>query len=537
MSKFDRMAKVAGPRATLTSPVRAVRRALTHEGGPAYTRDIKGELFLLAVTNMVGEDTFYDAAAERDERFRALLHAAVAEDADWVARFVPWLRNVANMRSASVVAAVEYVRAGGPFGRRVVDAALARADEPAEVLAYFTSRYGRALPQPLKRGVADAARRLYTQRSALKYDGLSRAWRMADVLDMTHVKPRDDAQSALFRYLLDRRHDRADVVVPESLPMIRANSQLQTLAVDERRALVNMVEEPAFADRLASAGMTWESLSGWLNGPMDKAAWEAVIPSMGYMALLRNLRNFDDAGVGDEVAAKVAAKLADPEEVARSRQFPYRFFSAYQAAPSLRWGYALEKALKSATANIPAFDGRTLVLVDTSASMSGRAFSRRSTMTPVTAAALFGVVMAKRGNAVDLHGFADGVFRHPVDRSASVLREVDRFTARVGEVGHGTRIAESLRATYRRHDRIVIVSDMQTFPDARVGSQFGAGHTTVALDAVPKRVPVYGFNLGGYRATVLDAGRGNRHEFGGLNDATFTMLNLLESRTSAGWPF
>src|SRR3954454_23405257 len=62
MGKFDRMQKQAGPGATLTSPVRAVRRALTHEGGPAYVRDVKGELFLLAVTNMVGEDTFYEAA-------------------------------------------------------------------------------------------------------------------------------------------------------------------------------------------------------------------------------------------------------------------------------------------------------------------------------------------------------------------------------------------------------------------------------------------------------------------------------------------
>jgi hypothetical protein len=539
MSKFDRMAKATGAAATLTSPVRAVRHARTHEGGDAYARDIKGELFLLAVTNMVGEDTFYEAAGERDERFRNLLRAAAADDAGWVARFVPWLRTTANMRSASVVAAVEYVRAGGPFGRAVVNSALARADEPAEALAYFTSRYGRALPQPLKRGVADAARRLYGERSALKYDGLGRAWRMADVLELTHAKPRTDAQSALFRWLLDRRHDRDDQVVPESLPMLRANAALQALSYDERRALVEAVAvDPPVADRLTAAGMTWEALSGWLNGPMDALAWQSVIPSMGYMALLRNLRNFDQAGVPDDVATNVAAKLADSGEVARSRQFPYRFVSAFEHAPSLRWGYALDRALEAATANIPVFPGRTLVLVDTSASMTHRAFSRRSTVTPVKAAAVFGVVMAKRGNAVDLHGFADGVFRHRVDASASVLTEVDRFTRRVGEVGHGTRIAEALRATYRRHDRVVIVSDMQTFPDR--GSHqawFGARYTGVAADAVPPSVPVYGFNLGGYRSTVLDSGIGNRHEFGGLNDATFTMLNLLESRMSAGWPF
>jgi hypothetical protein len=54
------------------------------------------------------------------------------------------------MRSASVVAAVEY---------------------------------GRALPQPLKRGIADAVRRLYGERAALKYDGMSRAWRMAGAVN------------------------------------------------------------------------------------------------------------------------------------------------------------------------------------------------------------------------------------------------------------------------------------------------------------------------------------------------------------------
>ena len=546
MGKFDRMQKHAGPFATLTSPVRAVTPARTHEGGPAYSRDVKSELFLLAVTNMVGEDTFYERADARDVRFRDLVHAATKEDADWAARFVPWLRNTANMRSASVVAAVEYIRAGGPFGRRVIDSAIARADEPAEALAYFTSRYGRALPQPVKRGVADAATRLYNERTALKYDGLSRAWRMADVIELTHAKPRDEAQSALFRWLLDRRHDRADAATPAPvLRMLHAHAELQALAPAERRALVEAGSVDAdVAARLTAAGMTWESLAGWLGGAMDRAAWEVVIPSMGYMALLRNLRNFDDAGVGDDVAARVAAKLADPDEVARSRQFPYRFVSAYDAAPSLRWAYALEKALEVATRNLPAFPGRTLVLVDTSASMSQRAFSRRSTMTPVKAAAVFGVALAKQGNAVDLYGFADGVFRHKMRRSASVLAEVERFVTRVGEVGHGTRIAESLRATYDGHDRVVVISDMQTFADSRmhVVGGMGARYTQVAVDpvagdSVPRSVPVYGFNLGGYRATVLDAGRGNRHEFGGLNDATFTMLQLLEQRESAGWPF
>ena len=47
---------------------------------------------------------------------------------------------------------------------------------------------------------------LDTQRAALKYDGGGHAWRMGDVLELTHPKPADAAQADLFAWLLDRRH-------------------------------------------------------------------------------------------------------------------------------------------------------------------------------------------------------------------------------------------------------------------------------------------------------------------------------------------
>jgi hypothetical protein len=137
--------------------------------------------------------------------------------------------------------------------------------------------------------------------------------------------------------------------------------------------------------------MTWEdALSlGGSRLPKDRL-WEAMIPSMGYMAKLRNLRNFDQAGVSDAVAATVAARLADPAEVARSRQLPMRFLSAYRAAPSLRWAYALETALQHALSNVPALAGRTLVLIDTSGSMNST-FSRDGALRCWDAAAVFGL--------------------------------------------------------------------------------------------------------------------------------------------------
>ncbi|KAB1979457.1 TROVE domain-containing protein [Streptomyces triticiradicis] len=69
---------------------------------------------------------------------------------------------------------------------------------------------------------------------------------------------------------------------------------------------------------------------------MDKAAWEAIIPSMGVMALARNLRNFDEAGVSDEVAARICARLTDSAVVNASCMFPFRWWAAYKHASFLR---------------------------------------------------------------------------------------------------------------------------------------------------------------------------------------------------------
>jgi hypothetical protein len=511
----------AAARRARTSPVTAVAdpTLTTHEGAPGFRRDPKGELFLLAVSNMVGEDTFYEQAGDRDRRFAELVARVAVDDLDWTRAFLAWLRSEANMRSASVVGALEAARAlvaaGVPGSRPIVASVLQRADEPGEALAYWISRHGRAVPKPVKRGIADAVVRLYRERSLLKYDSAQAGFRFGDVIELTHPVAGSPAQGDLFAHALDRRHDR-DKPIPESLPMLRARAALSAMPVEERRGVL----DPA---ALAAAGMTWEALAGWRQAPMDAAAWTAVIPSMGYMALLRNLRNFDEAGVGDDVAAAVAAKLADPAEVAASRQFPYRFLAAYEQAPSLRWSAVLDEALRLSLLNLPALHGTSLVLVDTSASMTGRAFSARSSMTPAKAAAVFGVVLAARAGA-DLYGFADGAFRHNVRRGANVIREVERFVARTGEVGHGTHIAHAIRATYRDHDRVFIISDMQTM-DAGTGQ------------AVPTKVPIYGFNLGGYRPAAMATGAGNRHEFGGLTDATFRMVPLLEAGRHGTWPW
>jgi hypothetical protein len=528
------MAKFSGtnrsPRLTnLDAPIRTRRtRVLTHERGAGYTRDAESDLFLLAATNMVGEDTFYEQVGARDARFADLVREVTVTNPTFIAGsdvdagkvgLAQYLRTTMLMRSAAVVMAAEYVAAGGAGGRSVVARALQRADEPAEMLGYWLTMHGRKLPMPVKRGIADAARRLYTERAALRYDGLTRRTRMADVIELTHPSPRDDKQSALFKYLLDRRHHDDAVADPTVLPMLAAAAALGEVPVEARREQLR--ERGAVA--LADAGFSWERLSGWLPGGMDAEAWEAVIPSMGVMALVRNLRNFDQAGIAETAINAVIAKLTDADEVAKARLFPYQVWAAYQHAPSDDWKRALGRTLDFTIANIPALDG-TLVVVDTSGSMQ-MPVSNRSRLQRVEVAAVMAMATAKRALDVDvvIYGQRNAVV--PGLRGASALSGVDTIVRSVGSVGHATFGHTAVARWFdpRRHRRVVVFTDDQ---------QHDAGQ--VWLDHVPL---IYTFNLAGYAPSALPAGERGRYTLGGFTDATFTMMDVLERGRDVDWPF
>lgn len=536
MSKFN----VSGTRSAVFSPIvsETVPSGRTYEGVAGYGRDTKSELFLLAVANMVGEDTFYESAGKRDDRYTQLVHAATNADPEWTARFLTWLRSEANMRSASLVGAAEFAKArldAGENGmsRQVVDSVLQRADEPGEFLAYWTSTHGRKIPKPVKRGVADAVQRLYNERNLLKHDSDARGFRFGDVLDLTHPSSSADWQGDLFRHAIDRRHGR-DNEIPESLGMLHVRAELMAWPVEKRRDLFKRPELDSAQSVLRQAGMTWESLAGWLQGPMDARAWEAVIPSMGYMALLRNLRNFDQAGVPDAVAKTVADKLADPDEVAKSRQLPMRFLSAYRAAPSLRWAWALEQAITHSLANVPQLDGRTLILVDTSSSMHG-SFSKDGTLKRWDAAAVFGVALASRCVNAEVVSFSSAqryfsdppganTKAFPLQRGESLLRSVERWQSGGYFLGGGTDTPGALQKHFAGHDRVVILTDEQAGRD-------GVG------ERLPSNVPLYTWNLAGYEFGHAPSGSKNRHTFGGLTDQGFRMIPLLEAGSNASWPF
>lgn len=542
MSRFNSktttpVARKATPGTSAVKTKKSGKTIPTGNGATGYERTRKGELFLLAVANFVGQDTFYEDAKSRDNRFSKLSRDVALRDPEWFAKFVNWLRNDAFMRTASIVAAVEGAKAiidGGSkdqaaYPRQIVRAAISRADEPGELLGYYFQQYvgntrdGKSIPFAFKKAIGDAVRDKYNEYSLLKYDTASHSIRFGDVLSLVRPQAKDPRQNDLFKYALDRRYGKEEEI-PSTLRVLTSRQRLNQNTAAQRRDLIESAEG---REHLKAAGFTWEALSGWLQGPMDAKAWEAIIPSMGYMALLRNLRNFDQAGISDESKDFVIAKLQDPDEVSNSKQFPFRFLSAYQANKnSLTWASALERALQLSLSNVPALTGRTLILVDRSGSMY-TTHGGTSDLTRADTAALFGSALALRAEDATLVEFGTTSREIDTARRRSVLRLMDQFTS----LG-GTNTVQALQQHYNGHERVILVTDEQY----GYGYGYGYGSYRTPSEVVPATVPMYTWNLAGYAAAQSESNQ-YRHTFGGLTDKGFQMIPLIEAGQNQTWPW
>jgi hypothetical protein len=94
----------------------------------------------------------------------------------------------------------------------------------------------------------------------------------------------------------------------------------------------------------------------------------------------------------------------------------------------------------------------------------------------------------------------------------------------------------AIKRTYANHDRVVILSDMQTVGTVDHG-YWARSQSRDPGDLVPADKPLYGFNLQGYRAAAYSTAKPNRHELGGMSDKVWQVLPLLERGTDSTWPW
>ncbi len=299
---------------------------------------------------------------------------------------------------------------------------------------------------------------------------------LRDVLRMARPTPRDDERRALFGWLTDKEVEKWAPAGKNDLPV-------QVQALDAfRRA------ETAEAQALIAGDLSvrWDLLADAAKSPL---VWKAIARQMGPQALRMNLNTLmrhEVLGNGKQdrtMVDYVAQRLANADDIRRSRQFPYQFLAAYLNASSdvpQKIRAALSKAAEIACGNVPELPGPVVIGLDTSGSMScpvsgwrGRGAS--SKMRCVDVAALFAAAVLRRNPDSIVVPFDTKAYNVKFDPQDTILSLAERL-AKYG--GGGTDCSIPLREANTRYRKrqfagVVLVSDTESWVNG--GRRYGYG--------------------------------------------------------------
>lgn len=482
-----------------------------HMGGVAYKHPAKEELALATLSSFI-EDSYYESKDARVNRIAELVADIAKKDPLFIGKLAVVTRREFHMRSAFHVLVGELARAhnGDSLVANTILEGVERPDDLLEIASFKDARKS----NQIKKGIRNAFAKFNGHQLA-KYRGENKDISLVDLVNLVHPTP-----------------------------TLKNSKALTQLVNDELRNTE-----------------TWEAR---LSAGEDKAeVWQDLIKSgkIGYMALLRNLRNI--AKDGDEETVRLAAEMiADRDAVLKSKQLPFRFLSAFEALDEFGLGtrkisttrrlkfekdvdramvlrQALESALKHSVDNLPRLYGKTMILSDNSGSMTGdwggsskvSELSKRKTS---DIGNLFSVLYWLRADNTYVGVFGDNLRSPDFDRDAGVFENFEKITKVGAGIGGGTEagIFEAMRTlidTKEKVDRIVIFSDSQIGTGC---SWYGHGSDRGNFNAlfaqykkINPDVKVYSIDIKGYGNKIAPDGI---FLLGGWSDKVFSLMEVVE---------
>lgn len=376
--------------------------AFTHEGAPAIPSNAYTELRRAVLACLLWEDQFYESGETIATRIGALVKQVPAEK---VAQLAIDARTKFKLRHVPLLLVREMARGNGNLVGRTLSEVIQRADELSEFVSIYWKEKRQPLSKQVKVGLAHAFPK-FNAYALGKYKGDDKAVKLRDVLFLCHAKPKDEAQAATWKRLVDGTLENPD---------------------------------------------TWEvALSG---GADKKETFERLIRehNLGYLALLRNLRKMLEVGC-DETLIRAAISAG----AHGSKALPFRFIAAARAAP--RFEPQLDAAMQIAVAELPKLAGTTVVLVDVSGSMDA-ALSAKSDLKRMDAAC--GLAIMARELCEDCRVFAFSVDLAEIPaRRGMALTDAIQGSMPHGGTNLGAAIAYINEAV--PYDRLIVVTDEQS---------------------------------------------------------------------------
>lgn len=452
-------------------------------GGQAHKESEKLEIVSILLTSFCA-DQFYRKGNDTIDKLAKMIETA--EDKLFVAKAAIYARTKFGMRSISHVASAEIVKSvkGKEWTKDYLKQVMIRPDDITETFAYYLNKYGKPVPNSLKKGIAKALDKFNGYQLA-KYRSAKADVKMVDVVNLIHPTPsatNDEAIAALVR---------GDLKSTETWESKLTNTGQVAESEEEKEDLKN-------------------------------AAWKELLTErkLGYFALLRNLRNIIEQS--PESIQLACDTLEDEKLIEKSLVLPFRFQTAADEIEKLKTADArkvlvsIQKALDISVKNVPKFEGDTLIALDVSGSMS------MASGRPSEIGALFAAILGKSNNADILTFDTDSKYLqyNPADSVLSIAKPL-RFN------GGGTDFKCIFTGANKKYDRIVILSDMQSWVGYNTPKDaFNAYKKKYGAD--PK---IYSFDLAGHG--TLQFPENNVYAIAGFSEKVFDIMKLLETDRQA----
>lgn len=405
------------------------KRTTNLAGGVAYELDAKTELYQRVSTCLVNEPKYYEDKNTTVDAITELVKEVCTTDPEFVLKLAAYTRSKLLLRSVPILLLGEAVcdARTRSFVRKWTPKILQRADELSEIVAYLQSKLGDLgdrkktgmLPNSIRKGIADTFGK-FNEYQLQKYEqtGADKV-KLKDVLMLAHPKPSSEEQSALWKRLLEGKLEIAE---------------------------------------------TWETLIS--SKGSTKENWEEAALFMPIMALLRNLRNLLDKDVNTTVLTKVQAKLKNKEIILKSKQFPFRFLSAYRAIEDNDNMFtkhimaALEDAMDISCENLPKLPGTTAIFADISGSMDF-SISEKSNVTAKDVSCMMLAIADKISELSGTAVFSDNVWPINLNPRNGVLTNTKQALSAGNSSGTYTHLCFDRLKT--NVDRALIFTDQQDY--------------------------------------------------------------------------
>ena len=487
--------------------------AVNDERAPAYALTPKHRLAQYAATGCLNSTYYADAS----EQLATVLALCEEVEPEFVARTAVFARERGYMKDMpALLCAVLSVKDAA-----LLAAVFPRVIDNAKMLRNFVQIVRSGATG--RKSLGTAPKRLVRQwldardEAAVFRASVGQSPSLADVVRMVHPRPRTKTREALYGYLLGRPFDAAEL--PE---------------------VVRRFEAFKAGDRAEVPDVPFQMLTAL---DLGKAEWSAIARRAPWQATRMNLNTFARHGVFDdeELTLAVALRLADPEQVARARVFPYQLLVAYHSTdgrvPAVVRD-ALQDALEAATQNVPAFAGKVYVCADVSGSMMSPVTGHRPGATTavrcVDVAALVAATVLRRNPSAEVIAFEqdviEGLRLNPRD---SVMTNAQKLAA-VG--GGGTNCSAPLALLNRRRaagDLVVYVSDNQSWVDAAGGRGTATMREWAAFKQRNPRARLVCIDVQPY-GTVQAAESPDVLNVGGFSDRVFDLVRAFaEGRLGA----